>query len=430
MLECCHNDHPNDPKRARMAFVGLFHDTLGVRLGDDLRPTYHLNEATGRPHRLPNSARPDEVSLRTLAEAIMGHEFVNEYYHPSGGFDFGNRQLFEAAIDPTAFLNISTFNLSVSGLVNAEILDKFELPTYIGDQLVTNKPTNMNGQKLIGVTRIAPQTSAGKGRKPGEAHPEVGVSDRYQTTPETVEQALKVKVTREAVFFDLTGQVLDNAGEVGMELGYGKEKDILDGVLGVSNSHNYNGTSYNTYQTSSPWINDHANPFSDYQDVDDARQLFVGMTDPDTGREIMLAGYQILCMPAREVKFRHNLFNANNYMLGTQLNSNFPSVWTGAATSPMSAYPLSLIQPSVIAYNRATASDGLALSASSAKEYWWIGDFKKAFWWMENWPLTPWQAAADELVMKDQGLVAVYGANYRGVFYAKQPRYVIRNKDA
>ena len=135
-------------------------------------------------------------------------------------------------------------------------------------------------------------------------------------------------------------------------------------------------------------------------------------------------------MPAKEVLFRQQLFGPAVQM-GTQLNSNFPSVWTQGpnpvATMGGGTYRL---QPlTAIWYNRATASDGLNLSAANAKKYWWVGDFQKAFHWMENWPLTPWQAAADELVMKDQGLVAVYGANYRAVGFVNEPRYAVRNKN-
>ena len=164
--------------------------------------------------------------------------------------------------------------------------------------------------------------------------------------------------------------------------------------------------------------------------MDDARQLFVGMTDPATGREIMVNGLDILCMPARELRFREQLFGPN-VEVGTQLNSNFPSRYKMSPNqiNAVGRGTYTLTPLTAIWYNRATAADGLNLSASNAKEYWWVGDFKKAFYWMENWPMTPWQASASELYMKDRGLVAIYGANYRGVAYAKQPRYAVRNKN-
>ena len=424
-------NHNRSLAQGRLAALREFHDLLGLetdpRTGSPMVP---LDER-GMPESKPGRARASEFSLRHLAEAICGHDFVEEYYHPSGGFDFGlSRHLQESAIDPSAFVNINTFNLTTAGLINAEIMERFNQPKFIGRNLVTIKPTKMNGQKLVSVSRMPAVASAAKGRLPGESHTEVQFGEAYQTTPETVERALKCSVTREAVFFDYTSQVLDEAGMVGEELAYGQEKDIADVVMGTTNSYNRNGTSYNTYQTASPWINDHANPFSDELDVDDARQLFVGMTDPETGKEIVVEGRDLLVMPARELKVREQLFGSN-VQIGTQNTStgDFPSRWKISAPqiAAVSGGPYNVIGLSSIWYNRATASDGLNLSASNAKQYWWIGDFQKAFWWMENWGFQPWQANADELQMKDRGLIAVYGCNYRGVGYVREPRYVVRN---
>ncbi len=419
----------------RLAALREFHDLLGLdtdpRTG---RPGVPLDER-GLPELRQGRARPNEFSLRTIAEAIMGHEFTGEFFHPSGGYDWSGGALQEAAIDPTAFQNINTFNRAVAGLVTAEIMDRFMQPDFFGRDLVTIKPTRMNGQKIIGVARMTSVSSAAKGRLPGEQHAEIGTSEAWQTTPETVEKALKCRVTREAVFYDLTDQVLEEAGEVGHELGYGMEKDIADCVEGTTSSYNRNGTSYSTYQSSSPWINNQSNGIAsgsfDYTNVDKARQLFVGMTDPESGKEIKVYGKDILVMPANELLMRQQVYGTA-LQLGTQLNSNFPSAWTKGgnpleqATRPYDGQ-FSIRNVGPIWYNRATASDGLNLSASNAKQYWWIGDFARAFWWMENWPLTPWQAMADELAMKDQGLVAVYGCNYRGVAYVREPRYVVRN---
>jgi hypothetical protein len=416
-----------------VAFAREFHETMGVSLGEDLRASVLTNDR-GLPYKAPASAHAKEVSLRALAESIMGHGFVEEYYHPSGGFDFSNRHLLEAAIDPSAFLNVNTFNISVSGLVNAEIMERFDAPEYIGRNMVEIKPTNMNGHKRIGVAKLGGQTKASKGRLPGEAHAEIGFGEMWQTTPETVEQGLKVAVTREAIFYDLTGQVTETAGEVGDELAYGQEKDIADTVLGVNglaSRYNFTGTSYETYQPTSPYANDLSNPFADVTSVDRARQLFVGMTDPVTGREIQVNSFDVLCFPFQELKIRNQLFGANIEIGSQNTAGNFPSYYTssGNQLNTVGRGTYRLVPLTSIWRNRAVAADGLNLAGNVADLYWWIGDFARAFQWHENWPLTPWQANADELTMKDRGLVAVYGANYRGSMFTKEPRFVERNKN-
>ncbi len=414
-------------RSGRLQFVRDFWETCGVLMDDRGRPTYD-NDERGQPRLLEGRCRPEEVSIRELADAIIGHDNVQEYFHPASGIP--SNALLESAIDPTAFLNISTFNLAIAGLVDAQILERFKLAEYIGDQLCTVVQTRKNGDKLIGATRIGAYASEVKNRLPGQPHAEVGFGQNYQTTPETVEQALKCKVSREAVFFDLTGEVLDEAGGVGDELGYGREKDIINGVMGVTQSYTYNGTTYATYQTASPYVNDQSNQLTDWQSVNTVIQTFSQMTDPATGKEILVTPTQVLVAPYNR-PLAEIVFNGGDVKEGTNLNSNFPARWTGAPNPIQRMAPQlpANILSSPIAFNRATAADGLNLSTANAKLYWWCGDFKKAFEWRENWPLTPWQASATEMVMKDQGLIAVFGANYRGILNVRQPRYVTRNKN-
>lgn len=417
-------------RRGSMAFLREFHQTLGVDIDTRGRPIIPLDER-GLPHRPQAAARADEVSIRDLAEAIMGHERVEDLYHPASGFDFGGpgaSHLLEAALDPTAIIDVSLFNLGVAGLVNAQIIERFNAPEYVGRELVTIKPTNMNGHKRIGVSKISPVGKAAKGRQPGEMHAEVGFGEMYQLTAETIEQALKCILTREIVYFDYTGQVTETAGQIGDELAYGQDKDIADTVMGVTglpSRYNLNGTTYETYQSASPYVNKQSNQFQDITSVDKARQQIVGATDPITGREIQINTLDILCFPFQELRMRHGLFGPN-VQIGTQQSAgNFPTFYTQTANalSAVGRGTYRLIPLTAIWRNRALAADGLALAGNVADLYWWLGDFKRAFEWQENWGMTPWQAPADELTMKDRGLVAVFGCNYRGSMQTLEPRF-------
>ena len=62
-------------------------------------------------------------------------------------------------------------------------------------------------------------------------------------------------VTKEAIFFDRTNLVLGRAAEVGEVLGLNKEKRLIDLVIGETNNYKWKGASYDTYQSSTPWIN-------------------------------------------------------------------------------------------------------------------------------------------------------------------------------
>src|SRR5579872_132825 len=179
-------DNGRTLQAGRLSAIREFYDDLGMHLGDNGLPAFDADDR-GLPLLRPGRAKAREYSIQTIAEAIMGAEFVREFYHPVTGFNFGlSPVLQEAAIDPSAFINVSTFNLAISGLVNAEMLERFNQPEFIGRNLVTIKPTKMNGQKMISVARLPTVTKAAKGRLPGEQHAEIGFTDAYETTPETV----------------------------------------------------------------------------------------------------------------------------------------------------------------------------------------------------------------------------------------------------
>ncbi len=116
-------------------------------------------------------------------------------------------------------------------------------------------------------------------------YPHLGFGEDYIETPSTTKRGFIVPVTKEAIFFDRTHLVLSRAAEVGEVLGLNKEKRLIDLVIGVTNNYKWKGTSYNTYQAATPWINTlAANELVDWTNVDKAEQLFADILDPGDGR--------------------------------------------------------------------------------------------------------------------------------------------------
>jgi len=235
------------------------------------------------------------------------------------------------------------------------------------------------------------------------------------TTPETVEKGLACEVLKETIFFDRTNNVLREAGEVGDILAYGKEKDILDVVIGAVNPYIYNGTGYSTYQTSTPWINKVDNTLVDYDNVDIARNLFTKMTNPETSREIIISPDTILHVPRRKSKWETTLYPN---MVRTITNTN-TATYSVAPSSVRTGY--NLIESQIL-YNRLVAA---SVDATKALEYWWLFDRNGAFAWMENWPLTVTQAVANDYALRDRGIVFANLANHRGIAIVQEPRKVI-----
>ncbi len=389
---------------------------------EDFRRFFHreilgiTEDAIGNPCLAESRTRPEEISLRDLGNATMGDRWIKENLDPRNrGF------ITESAIDPTAILNASFFASLTAGMVSAKILEGYKNPAFIGDELVATEPTRMNGEKIAGLNGIA---TTGESRKPGQPHARTGFSDSYIETPVLDEKALAIEILQETVFYDRTGDVLRQALGIGEALGYGREETILRLVMGFTNPYKYNGTSYNTYQTATPWINSHTNVFADHTDVNNADQLFVNMLDPVTGRPILIMPNMILHMPSRDNDF-NRVLSASEVRETTNTNT------VTISGNPLANKTTKNHKSSPIAFAIATASaanNGLALTASAANDRWWYGDFKKAFKWMEAWPLRVLQARTDEKDMIDRGIIASYFANYRGEGAVFDPRYVVENK--
>lgn len=388
--------------------------------------------------------KPEDFSLRELAEGLLGSAWRIMFDDSQRGTlakMTAARSLVEQGaglmestgfgLDPTAFLNINTFTSVVGGLIEVKILESFQNPQLIADTLAPAEPTKLNGQKIIGLQSMG---DLARKRLPGESHTRAQFGERWVQTPETRENALAVDVLKEAVFFDLTSDVLNMASSVGDALAYRKELEVIDSVIGVTNNFNYNGTAYNTYQTTKTlgYLNDISNPMTDWTSFQADVLQFMRVEDPHTGKRIMIQPNTILVLPAK-------IATANMILNATAIERR---TGAGATTPQTTSNPLFAAQGAANPYGgqfqivtspllevRALAADGLNLAQNVADEYWWMMQSGKSFKYMQNYPLTISQAAPNQYEMLDKGIVASYFANERGIPAIVSPWHVLRNKN-
>lgn len=351
-----------------------------------------------------------EFSLRELAEAFMGTRWVQNLAMAQAG----GLELLEAgdAIDVSAYSNIT------GQLAYSSILEGYRMAGFIGDQLCRTIPTRLSGEKIPGIGKL---TGDAEQVGDGMPYPTVGdAAEDYIETPSTTKRGLIVAVTKEAIFFDRTGLLIDRCNKVGERLGLNREKRILDVVLGVTNNYKWRGTSYDSYQAATPWINLKTGvELVDWTDVEEAELLFTGMTDPDTGEPIMIGGRKLLCMPFKR-------FTANRILNATEVIHG--DVTDGATVpetrgpNPVAGMGISVLS-SALAQARLVAA---SVSVANAKKYWYYGDFMKAFAYMENWPITVVQAPQNSEAEFNQDIVLRFKASERGVCAVMDPRYVLK----
>jgi hypothetical protein len=367
------------------------------------KTTRHLSEALAE-----RELRPDDFNLRDLAEALVpdGPQWVRmlDPRHSD------SMNLLEAGdgVDLTAFLNVT------GQVIYAKILEAYHQEAFVVSRLVETISTRLDGEKIPGAGRLADEATE---VQPGMPYPNVGFGEDYIETPSTAKHGLIVPVTKEAIYFDRTNLVLSRAAEVGEVLGLNKEKRLIDLVIGATNNYRWKGASYQTYYAAAegPWANVvTGNELVDWTAVDAAEQLFAEILDPGTGEPVLVAPTTVLVMPA----YRHaanRVFKASDILYAPD----------GAATQTTAPNPLDAyrVADSRLAYRRIVAS---GVSAADAKKWWFLGDFRRAFAYMENWPITVTQSPAHSEADFNQDIVVRFKASERGAAAVLNPRYVVK----
>lgn len=363
--------------------------------------TTHLCEALRKRH-----LRPEDISLRDLAEALTpdGHEWVRSLDPRSAG----GVNLLEAGdgVDATAFLNVA------GQVIYSKIMDAYQQEAFVVSKLVSTVPTRLDGEKIPGVTGIADQVAE---IHPGMPYPHLGFGEDYIETPSTTKRGFIVPVTREAIFFDRTHLVLSRAAEVGEVLGLNKEKRLIELALGLTNNYKWRGAVHPTYQTSGEWVNDLAdNELIDWTDVDAAEQMFADIVDPNTGEPVLVSANTVLVMPAYR-HAAHRVFNAPEIRYTA----------AGAESETVAANPLGKyrVETSRLAYRQLLK---FGVDPDDARKIWLIGDFGKAFAYMENWPITVTQSPANSEAEFNNDIVVRFKASERGAAAVLNPRFMVR----
>ncbi len=434
--------------RGPVGFVRSMHSLLGLRDAKGIKN----RDAEGRPVLESQTIRPESVSLYALAAAIFGEQNItNRLGTAAPTIDEFSGDVLEAGNDivPGNFADITAYNETVAGLLEVKILEAYNRPEFLASQLATNIPSNKVQEKFIGVSTPA---DAAQERKPGQNHPRAALTERYVTTPVTKNRANAVDVTREAVMFDLTRQVLEHAELVSQTLALRKEYLMLDVVLGITNNYMYDGTSYYTYVASGGnWVNVVNNDLTDWTSLDADYLLFSKMVDQETGQPISIDARQLLVMPGRKA-LCEKILTDTQVRQGNAASTTVVGQPLGYGKNPIGGQ---WDQPMVsqYAYKRVVdyASDantagllklidvqnmysyfsGNTIAASgiaAANTIWLAGNFKKAFVYVENLPLTVTRAAPTSYEMADRGLVFSMFIDEMGIPAIREPRYVIRNQ--
>lgn len=356
---------------------------------------------------------PAELSLRGLFEELVpnGRELVQSF-NPRNTVNGYDIVALEAAgvVDSAAFSNIN------GQLLITTVLQNWNNPDLIWRDLVTVMPTPLNGERLAGITVPADEIQT---VPEGEAFGKTGLNEQFIDTPVIPKKGTTIGITKEAIFYDRTGLILANAGKIGEAMAMNLEKRVLDVVLGIVNNYRRNGADViNTYQTTSPYVNvKTSNPLVDYRSIKAAANQFGDMVDPDTGEPIIVSYNTLVCPYEMSIEAQR-IIGASSVRVASG-DAFLADPTDNAEVQTYSNQPLR--NPIAV------KSNAYVKARTSSASTWFLGDFKRAFYLMENWPIQVIQAPANSAAEFERDIVAQFKVTHKATPVVVEPRHVNKN---
>lgn len=360
--------------------------------------------------------KPADFSIRDLAINLIedGAEFVQA----CGPQKSGRLDLLEAGMA----VNTAQFAQITGQIVYTKMLEEFHDRAFVFSDLIPTQQTTLNGERIPGIGGIGDMaTAVGE----GEPFPLAGLSQDYIDTPQTVKRGLIVPVTKEAIFFDRTGLVLKRAGEVGYWLGLNKEKRAIDCVVDENvTTHRYRWrdttiATYNDNTGTHTWDNLSASTaLEDWTDIDAAEQLLANMLDPNTGEPILMEADTIIYTPQLAATVHYILY-------ATGMSRQIGGFATSGNLSRTDA-PNLVTAAREFSANYMPVTSRLLPTRMATDTTWYLGSPKRAFAYMENWPLTVKQAPPNLTAEFERDIVAQFRADERGAYATLEPRLMVK----
>ncbi len=364
-----------------------------------------------------------KLSVQDAAVSTLGRDVYESMMRKGGDGAFDSVKESADPVNLSAFLDI-TGNIALTGLVEA-----YNAPEFIGTQLVTEET---DASDLTRIPGLSPIDDNAIEVNEAEEYPTVKFGEDYIDRPTSVKRGLKIALTREIVHFDRTGKLIEMAMSVGERLAKLKDDRILRVVCGLDNTFKRKGVARNTYVSSAdPRINKAASmELIDWTTLEKAYLLFAQMNDDREDAEPIEVHPTTILMTPFKRWTAERIIGATE--IETPTSTSDENTLKTRSSNPAARMSLKVLD-SMRLYAmlvRSAAKGGAGLTADQAKNYWWYGDFKRAFAYCTMWPLALRAAGAQHDDDFDRDVVAQFRADERGVAYVRAPWHVAEfNKD-
>lgn len=359
-----------------------------------------------------------DFSIRELFEGIIpdGQSIVRQWQSARGGYGV---EIMEAGGDGAAVAYADFSNIT-GQIFFSDLIEAYNNPEFVFSAEIESKPSTIQDiEKIPGVSRIGSTT---RGIAEGQAYPRYGVGEDYIEIPAKIKDGGIVEVTKEIVAGDKTGVLNERCSELGHWLGYGKEERAIDALIdegdGATSAHQgghrytWKGTAYATYQAATPWINSAtSNPLTDETSLDTLWQLLVAITDPYTGKPIII--------PPTHLIFTPNLaFRASRILTATEVRQTAP----GYATSGSPAQTISPPALGKILPGLKPLTSPILKSRLTTDTDWFMGAPRKAVKHYYNWDVQTAQRGTGTDAEFERDVVMQFKASLKDCHSVVQPR--------
>jgi hypothetical protein len=163
-----------------------------------------------------------DFSIRQLFESFVdnGRELV-ESWQPGSV----NRGYSVQTLEAVGAVSTNNFSNIIGQIVYTRVMEEFDKPAYLFNDLVEVIPTQFNGEKIPGIGGIGDRTEV---VAEGDPYPLAGLGEEYVETPVTTKRGVILPITKEAIFFDRTGILMKRAGDIAESVAISREKRVLD----------------------------------------------------------------------------------------------------------------------------------------------------------------------------------------------------------
>lgn len=347
----------------------------------------------------------DQLSILDIAESTLGVEACAELRR--GGGD----SCFLTASESVNSVNLSAFTNITGNLIFEATVKAYEAASVIGNALTSAESATLDGGRDIGLGPIDDDVLI---VKEGEEYSDTKFGEDYIDIPTSDKRGLRISLTREMVFFDRTGKIIEAARTIGDRMGTNKEKRILDIVLGITNNFVRKGVAQNTYVTTGPRVNSATGvTLVDWTSLDQMHLLFSAMNDDRATPEPIQVMPKILLVPT-ELSF-----TAKRIMNATELRSNANAAnvtISGNVVDQMTVITSPWIKQRLVA-----AGTDPAVAAKT----WFAGDFQQAFKYRTLFPMVV-EAATHDKDSFERDVVAQFRVSERGVPRIVAPWYAAK----